>query len=622
MPSSAWRSLLVWLSSLEGPRKLVINGLVVIVTVLGAVVVGKAAWQQVYVIEPISLPKDLEARGYTPVSVGQRIIDAVTEINRTAAMTKQTGIYTLSEADPRDRDATDFQTPGRTHLESSFALSSNEASRKYDVSVGGVSLTTIVLYIRELFGWSDTKISGEIIAVSRPVIGTAGKDERPAPTKFSIRLRVTDREVIQHEGEATDELDTLFERAALKVVERFDPLQAAYYSYYKQDYENALRIALAYLVDETKHDKQLASNVLGLVRHAQYRYNEARVRTGYENAIAAFTEATKRDPQFTPGLYNLAYVLIDKGLKEHDDEAAHRLFSQAHELALKGVHIDEARDKPNRALAVGYATAGSALRNMARGDPAKYDEAILYFDRSSKADPMFIYAYLSQGSIYNCRKAPEKANDQYQLATELNPTVQTFTRVGALLRHFHQDADAVPMFQRAAELKPTSYAYTYWGMAARDSGQHDEAAKLFEKAIAADPKVPNGYNQLGLMYLSQEKWDKAAEKFEQAIEANPIWSNYYYNLGRAFRGAGKFDQAIAAFDKAIAIYQDHASSYKELGELQELGKVTEETARKVEEKSNTAVRISRNSEERSCTSAAISLSMSSAWNTSVPSDVP
>ena len=40
-----------WLSSLEGPRKLAINGLVLIITVLGFLVVMKAALKQLNVIE-------------------------------------------------------------------------------------------------------------------------------------------------------------------------------------------------------------------------------------------------------------------------------------------------------------------------------------------------------------------------------------------------------------------------------------------------------------------------------------------------------------------------------------------------------------------------------------------
>jgi tetratricopeptide (TPR) repeat protein len=606
MPSTSWQSCVAWLASLEGPRKLAINSLVCTVTVLGALVVGKAAWQQVYLIEPIGVPKELEAQGYTPVSVGQRIVDEVTEINRTASMTKQTGIYVLSEADPRDPDVTDFQTPGRIHLESSFSLSSNDESKKYDVSVGGVSLNTVVLYIREILGRSDTKISGDITVVARSATDAAGKNEGPAAKKFSIRLRITDKDLIQ-EALATDDLDALFKRAALKVVERFDPLQAAYYSYYKQDYDNALRLARAYLVDETKSDKQFALNVIGLVKHARYRHDEKRVGAGYDSAIEHFTELTTSEPKFTQGLYNLAHVLIDKGLKERDDEEAHKLFSRAYKLTLTGIRLDEANNKFNdRTLAVGYATVGSALRHMAQRDPAKYDEALDYFGRSVKKDPMFIYAYLSQGSIHSCRGALEKANEQYRLATELSPSNQTFTRVGALLRQYDHDGEAVEWLQRAADLKPSAVAYTYWGMAERDAGNYEDAAKRFKQAIEQDPKVPNAYNQLGVMYFKQGKWAEAEAQFRAAADADPNWTNYQYNIARALYNAGKVKDALAVFQQASTIYQNASS--KELGKFLEQAKASEEADKEASESAKTPIDMGR-AEKQSCAPAAVALSM-------------
>src|SRR5258708_35868237 len=60
-----------WLSSLEGPRKVVINGLLVIVSLLGSGVVLKDALKQVAVIDTISVPNDLEADGYTPATMAQ-----------------------------------------------------------------------------------------------------------------------------------------------------------------------------------------------------------------------------------------------------------------------------------------------------------------------------------------------------------------------------------------------------------------------------------------------------------------------------------------------------------------------------------------------------------------------
>jgi tetratricopeptide (TPR) repeat protein len=187
-----------------------------------------------------------------------------------------------------------------------------------------------------------------------------------------------------------------------------------------------------------------------------------------------------------------------------------------------------------------------------------------------------------------------------QLAAELNPSPQTFTRVGAALRQNGRHKESVPMFEEAAELEPSAKAYTYWGMALRDSERHAEARAVFAKAIEADPKLANGYNQLGLSYLDEEQWDKAADQFATAMKLSPQWSNYQYNLGLAQRGAGKLDEAIASFQKTIAIYPSHAWSYAQWGatlaqrERRDSGTVSEETAKRVEEKLKRAVELKPN----------------------------
>ena len=600
--SSIQQRLSEWLSSLEGPRKLTINALIVAVSLLGSGVVVKAALKHVVVIDTISVPSELESQGYTPATVGQRIIDAVAEINRDAAMTKRIGTYTLSEADPLRPDSADSEGAGGAHAsDSSFTLTRDDPSKKYDVTVGGVSLTTVILHLRELFGQSDTRISGEIIVEQPSAAGVGGKDQKPAAKKFSIRLRITDKGHVQHEAEATDKLDTLFEQAALKLVERFEPLNAAYYSYHQYDHENALRIVRAYLVDQTaKKETRWALNLLGLIEHVRYRHDEARAAKGYDDAIAVFEKLKQDHPRFAPALYNLGFVLIDKGrrhLKGPDTEAARALFRKAHEVALEGIRIDEAAGKSGADLAVGYATAGRALRYLGRLEPASYDEALRWFERSTEADPMFVYAYLSQGWIYDHRGAPDDALAKYQLATEINPSARTFRRAGSYLRRNDRHPESVAMFQRAAELEPSAGAYASWGMAVRDSGRPEEAKGIFERAIATDPNSPNGYNQLGLVYLDETKWDEAAENFAKASRLSPRWSNYQYNLGLALRRAGKFDQAITAFEKAIAIYPSHAWSHAQLGatlaerECRNSGSVSEETARTVDEKLAKAVAI-------------------------------
>ena len=186
---------------------LTINRVVIIISLLISLVVLKP-WRQDAVIDTISVPKDLEADGYTPATMSQRIMDAVTQINRDATLTKRIGIFRLSELDPLHPESADYESPGRGHSwdsEPAFTLTSDNLSKKYDISVGGVSLTPVILYLRELAGMSDTRISGEITV------------EQPPPSKkFSIRLRISGRGHVQYEAEATDKLETLVEQAALK----------------------------------------------------------------------------------------------------------------------------------------------------------------------------------------------------------------------------------------------------------------------------------------------------------------------------------------------------------------------------------------------------------------------
>jgi tetratricopeptide (TPR) repeat protein len=567
-PSSIRQRLSGWLSSLEGPRKLTINGLLVIVSLLGSGVVLKDALKQVAVIDPISVPKDLEAAGYTPATMGQRIIDAVTQINRDAAVVKRIGIYTLSEVDPLEPESADYQSPGRGHSwdsASDFTLTSDNPSKKYDVSVGGVSLTTVILHLREFFGRSDIRVSGEI-TVEPPFAVSLSP-----PKKFSIRLRIDDKGRVKYEAEATDTLETLVEQAALKLVERFEPLDAAYYSYHKRDYDNALRIVRSYLADQTKNERQWALNLLGLIEHARNRSDDAVAEKGYNEAITVFEKLRASDPKFAPAFYNLSYVLIDKGhkhLEDPDRKVARELFSRAYEIAREGIDIDEAAGTTARERAAGYATAGRALRFLGEWEPTKYKEALGYFDRSINADPMFLFAYLMQGAIHNKCEEHDNAIAKYQRATEMNPFAQTFTRAGAYLRKHGRHADSIPMFRKAADLKPSANAYTYWGMALRASGRPEEARERFQQTIQTDPNSPNGYNQLGLLYLEEGKWDEAANNFKLAINASPRWSNYHYNLGRALSGAGNLKDARDAFKRAIEIYQSHPRSQAELDELE------------------------------------------------------
>src|SRR5262245_23695416 len=152
----------------------------------------------------------------------------------------------------------------------------------------------------------------------------------------------------------------------------------------------------------------------------------------------------------------------------------------------------------------------------------------------------------------------------------ISSTVDASTgrRAGAYLRKHGRHADSIPMFRKAADLKSSGPSYSYWGQALRASGRPEEARERFQQAIQIDPNSPNGYNQLGLLYLEEKKWDEAVNNFKLAINASPRWSNYYYNLGLALSGAGNLKDARDAFKRSTESYQSHRRAQAALDEFE------------------------------------------------------
>src|SRR2546421_366377 len=98
-----------WLATLEGPRKFAINALVIAASMVSLTVGVTATLKQVHVVETIGVPKDLEGDGYTSAIVAQRLIDAVAEINRTAALSRRIGVYVLSDTEAAQPQSTDSE---------------------------------------------------------------------------------------------------------------------------------------------------------------------------------------------------------------------------------------------------------------------------------------------------------------------------------------------------------------------------------------------------------------------------------------------------------------------------------------------------------------------------------
>ena len=180
--------------------------------------------------------------------------------------------------------------------------------------------------------------------------------------------------------------------------------------------------------------------------------------------------------------------------------------------------------------------AGSRLFKIAR-----YNQAILSFDRAVALDPDFADAYLMRGQSYQQDSKSEEAMRDFTKVTELRPN------------------DPAGWASRAA-LYLDLYNY---GAAIADASQ----------AIALDPKRASVYNLRGVAYRKNGDLKRSLDDLNHAVALDPSADNFSQR-GATYQALGEHQNAIADFDQVIAIIPDlgavffaRAASRRALGDL-------------------------------------------------------
>lgn len=96
-------------------------------------------------------------------------------------------------------------------------------------------------------------------------------------------------------------------------------------------------------------------------------------------------------------------------------------------------------------------------------------------------------------------------------------------------------------------------------------GYLKEAEKLFLEALKSDPKQPDPYHFLGIIYLRQEEYKGAEEVLKKAVELNPLNDTAFNNLGLALYNQKKYQDAIDFFEKSIQLNDKIAHRFVNLG---------------------------------------------------------
>lgn len=177
--------------------------------------------------------------------------------------------------------------------------------------------------------------------------------------------------------------------------------------------------------------------------------------------------------------------------------------------------------------------AGTRLLNIAR-----YNQAILSFDRAVALKPDLVDAYLLRGESYVGNAQPELAVKDFTKVIELRPSSPTgWIKRSAAYLEINNFQGAISDASQAIAVSPyEADAYNLRGAAVRKSGDPKKALSDFNRAVELAPNADNFY-QRGATYQQMGEHKLAIQDFTEVIEMIP-------DLGHAFFARAESRRAI------------------------------------------------------------------------------
>ena len=385
-----------------------------------------------------------------------------------------------------------------------------------DVAGGALNIRQIFIAVRDMLGYRDTRISGEIVVAVDAPQAAASSDDEDAPKAYNLIIRSSTHGIIgKLRTKFPDKsFDDLFQEAALLVIEKTNPKLAARYYERTNRFADATRIAQNFVRSTQPDDRIEANLILGTALIRQHRYDEAidhfqralamdqrleRAWTGcalahlwarrFQQSVRCANEAINLEPSEAASYAFKALALTNLGQPQ-----------QALETALQGA--SRATENRGQPLA---AAAGAQLRMR------RFDEALALADRAITENPTLHVAHRMRGIALARLSRQDEALASLTRATELDPTSSPNWRsLGEMLMAMGKQADALTAIRKARD---TEAGWPdHWRRLADVLVSQRKTAEAMRTLTAAFAKFPADQQiaaMLAELHISSRQLDKA-----------------------------------------------------------------------------------------------------------------
>jgi len=183
------------------------------------------------------------------------------------------------------------------------------------------------------------------------------------------------------------------------------------------------------------------------------------------------------------------------------------------------------------------------------------DSAIVYLKEALDLKPDYFYAHMNMAKSFLQKEQLDTALQITQQAREINPDSFDLWRLTAQIHKKKNDFDAASSaLARAIILRPDdAHLYHELGMLYYQESLQHEAIEQYDKAIRVDSTFAAAWFSRGNAFARLCLLDKAESSYLTSIQYNPRMFGAFNNLGILYMHQEKHLEAIHQFNRALQI---------------------------------------------------------------------
>ncbi|HBB30302.1 MAG TPA: hypothetical protein DC064_00225, partial [Cyanobacteria bacterium UBA9273] len=204
----------------------------------------------------------------------------------------------------------------------------------------------------------------------------------------------------------------------------------------------------------------------------------------------------------------------------------------------------------------------------------QFEEAIASYQQTVQIKPDFYQAWYQQGVVFNQLQQYQEALAAYDRVLEIRPDdCNTWFVRGLMLEAWQNPEAAIASYDKAIEIEPNFYGFWFFrGNALNSCQSYQDAIDSYERAIQLKPDYVEAWHNRSHSLYQLQRYEEAITSYDRVLEIQPESANSWYNRACCRALQGNLALALQTLQQAISLepdFRDYAKTDSDFDAIRE-----------------------------------------------------